>query len=58
MLVAERFIRSISMRNMEDILYIQMEVLGIDEACNVLEIETLFTFSIREESNGKSQSIF
>ena len=29
-----------------------------DEACNILRLKRLFTFTIRKKSNGKGQSIF
>ena len=35
-----------------------MVVHGMMKSCNILRFETLFTFTIREKSNGKGQSIF
>ena len=45
------------MTNTENIQCIQTMVHGYDEACNVLKIETLSTFTISEKFDGKSQPI-
>ena len=57
MLVAEKFIRSLVEKYGRHTVYTDGGT-WYDEACNILKIETLFTFTIREKSNGKGQSIF
>ena len=57
MLVAEKFIRSLVEKYGRHPVYTDGGT-WYDEACNILKIETLFTFTIREKFNGKGQSIF
>ena len=57
MLVAEKFIRSLVEKYGKHTVYTDGGT-WYHEACNILEIETLFTFTIREESDGKSQPVF
>jgi transposase-like protein len=56
MIVAEKFIRSLVEKYGRHPVYTDGGTL-YDEACNVL-IKTLFTFTIREKSNGTGQPVF
>ena len=57
MLVAEKFIRSLVSKYGKHIVYTDGGT-WYDEACKIIKIETLSTFTIREKSNGTSQSVF
>ena len=56
MLVAEKFIRFLVSKYGRHTVYTD-GVTWYDEACNISEIETLFTITIIKNSNGKGQSI-
>ena len=56
MLVAEKFIRSLVSKYGKHPVYTDGGI-WYDEACNILKLKH-YTFTIREKSNGKGQSIF
>ena len=56
MLVAEKFIRSLVENYGKHTVYTDGGT-WYDEACNVIEIETLSTFTISEKFDGKSQPV-
>ena len=57
MIVAEKFIRSLIEKYGRYTVYTDGGT-RYDEACNILRFETPFTFTIREESNGKGKPVF
>ena len=57
MLIAEKFIRALVSKYGRHTVYTDGGT-WYDEACNILKLKTLSTFTIREKSNGKGQSIF
>ena len=57
MLVAEKFIKSLVEKYGKHTVYTDGGT-WFHEACNVIRIETLFTFLIREKFDGTSQPVF